>query len=208
MRLNKLSPLALGAAALLTAAAACPADAELLTNTSFEDDFTGYSAFGPGFRFGVDADANTGDQGLVNDVLTTDPAGSGFRGVFQAVPGTPGDGYTFSGFIRGVSLDNTEAFLKLEFLDASNAVIAGTESARVIADQPFTLTAIPEQIAPAGTATVQVLGFVSADLDNLTDGDFVIFDDFSLTSRVIPEPATAGLIGLGLLGLTARRRRA
>lgn len=204
---RNLSVKQFGAASLLLVGLSANANAELLTNPSFEDGFTGYSTFGPGFRFGGGGDANTGAQGLVNDVLITDGAAN-LRGVLQSVAATPGDGYTFSAFIRGVSLDNTSAFLELKFLDVGNAQIGNAVQTPMISiDQGFTIATIPEQIAPAGTATVQVAGLVLTDLGgDLGDADFVIFDDFSLTARVVPEPASFALVGVGLMGLTTRRR--
>jgi len=53
------------------------------------------------------------------------------------------------------------------------------------------------------------LPFVAAALRNSTDingGDRIGFDDF--TVAIVPEPSTALLLGAGLLGLAATRRRA
>lgn len=55
-----------------------------------------------------------------------------------------------------------------------------------------------------GTYTLRIRG---GDIDNDETGNHTGIDNLSIGGTVIPEPSAVGLLGLGLLGLTARRRR-
>jgi len=82
--------------------------------------------------------------------------------------------------------------LPFAFYDGTNATAVRT----------FTLS--PEQIAAANLAQQVVL-----HLDGSNSTDFVAFDYFQLDADVtpVPEPATLGLVGLGLAAIARRRMR-
>jgi hypothetical protein len=187
----------------------------------------------PGFEVG---DASGGDfyggtsWGAFNDNWTTnDFARSGTQslkvfgpffqfggaGAVQAQPAVPGTSYTASGFIMSPTGDRINgtnfAVVKLEFLNASNAVIGAVESTQ------FTATSDPADtwaarsatgVAPAGTVNAQIV-LVHVQLNNPVTGGAVFFDDTDLSLTVIPEPAlgTAGLLVLGGMALRRRRHR-
>ena len=189
----------------------------LLTNPGFEngnlDGFITFDTSDGGippnnsFRISEGADANSGTFGLVSDVLASQPVA--IRGVQQSVTTgiTPGQIFNASVFIRGISINDSSAFLEFVFLDASGDAIAGTtvQSAAVVADQDFTLASVLNQTAPADAAGIRIGGIVTQSGPPSDGADFFAFDDFSLT--IVPEPASLGLLGLGALCLLSRRHR-
>jgi hypothetical protein len=129
----------------------------------------------------------------------------------QSKPGVPGATYTLTGW-AGAEPNYLAArsVFAIDFLNAANAVIGGQELDLVAAGlftdngQPFdykqyTVTAT----APAGTVFVRARASMIDGIPNPAGGGqaFVV-DDFVL----IPEPATASLLALGLAPLARRRR--
>lgn len=152
-----------------------------VVNPGFETgDLTGWLTFGQGWRTGVGADAYTGEFGLVNDVLTNDA--DNFRGVFQSVPVIEGERYSAGVYIRAVNIESSESWFELQWLDSGGGIIDQLQSAHVAADQPFTLMAMDDAIAPAGAVTASVRGIVFMPTPPPEDADFHIFDDFFLLS--------------------------
>jgi hypothetical protein len=99
------------------------------------------------------------------------------------------------------------AVVKLEFLNAGNTVIGFAESPQITTSslpvdtwQQF----IAQGTAPAGTTTAQIV-LVHVQLDNPPAGGAIFFDNTAF--GIVPEPATAALTGLGLLGMLGFRRR-
>lgn len=204
-KFNMFTKKIVASASILLLGMSVTSNAELLVSEGFEaGDFSGWTTFGEGWRIGGGGDANTGAFGAVNDVLTSHT--SVFRGVQQTVAATAGDLYTFSAFIAGVTVDQSSAFLEMNFLDGSGGVIASATSAPITMDQPFTQVSIVEATAPVGTVQVRAGAIVLASgIDNTTqsDADFLIFDDFSLT---VPEPASIALLGVGVACMLGRKR--
>ena len=119
----------------------------------------------------------------------------------------------------GVLLDGTSGAgteFRVEFLDAANDFIGGQFATNVdisggLVDQEFVTFTNGPLVIPDGTVTVRAVLAVQSfggGADGDTDAVSVFVDDFTLTNlSAVPEPASASLIVLGLVGLVARRRR-
>jgi hypothetical protein len=143
--------------------------------------------------------------------LATDGPATGH--LQQAVPGTAGTNYKLTGWAGAeANALMADAVFAIDFLNSGGGVI-GSSSLSLLPTlfvpngQPFnykqyTVTGV----APAGTTQVQARASMIDALGNPAGGGqaFVI-DDFVL-SRV-PEPATLGMLGFGLMGLQLIRRR-
>jgi hypothetical protein len=179
----------------------------LLSNAGFEDPTvdTG-SAVGNFFRFGSGASGVSTESTAMPrsgarhiDLSIVGP--NQFAGVFQTLPGpvNPGQSVTFTGWHKSVENPfNATVELKIEWAGAPqnrfDVLALGA------AYEQFTHTAV----APAGTTGATVTYAISSF--GAGQGDATVFvDDFVAT--VIPEPATFGMLGLGLAGLGVMRRR-
>lgn len=184
--------------------------ANLLANPGFEDPIT---TDGPpfvgsweGFSGGPPASVANGSVEPLSGAMEVDLTlgnVNNFAGVFQDVPVAGLASVTFSGFHQAASspLDlGTE--IRIEWRDAVSEVGRTLNLTPVANDvyTPFSLTAT----APANATTARVVyaiqSFSTAPLGNGT----VYLDDFSV---VVPEPASAVLLGLGLLSLFCVCRR-
>ncbi len=211
-------------------------------------------------NFGVNSN-HSGDQGLwLMPWRGGRPNQQGapttvFADLKQSVAGTPGMTYTMTGWARfefhyaggadNLDLDHmlptdtdgppspTDTFFALEFLDASNNVLAGSVVIELKANgQPndprddlipnFTVEdAMWHQhmlmaVAPANTVNVQVRASMVGGVFNVDPRQSAFVDDFSLTATAgsgaslgggaVPEPATWVLAAVGLLLAGAVRR--
>jgi hypothetical protein len=150
--------------------------------------------------------------------------------ILQTVAGTPGAQYSFSGwskwetgYIGADPLSATSTFLRVEFLNAANAVIGTpvTLDMRTVQqnDDTWRQITMPNATAPAGTAFVRVSAGATGMGDSGIPGpQSAMFDQFSLMNLSagsgnllsplgVPEPATASLIFIGLIALCGARRR-
>jgi hypothetical protein len=143
----------------------------------------------------------------------TDGAATGH--LYQDVPATPGVRYNLSGWAGAeANFLAAGAEIALEFLDSGGAVIPA--SGQVVNLLP-TLTLdnglafdykkyTASGVAPAGAISVRSRASMIGAMGNPAGGgQAYVVDDFVLTA--VPEPATLGLLGLGLVGLTVIRRR-
>jgi hypothetical protein len=145
--------------------------------------------------------------------------------ILQTVPAAAGGNYTFrgwskweSGYNGAVEGSSTETFLKMEFLDSSNAVIGtpATLDLRTVQMPDNMWREFPlSAVAPAGTVNVRVSAG-AAGMMATSGPQSAMFDDFSLelagagTSNLlagaVPEPSAGMLAAIAVLGVVLRRK--
>ncbi|MBA3482549.1 MAG: PEP-CTERM sorting domain-containing protein [Pirellulales bacterium] len=160
-------------------------------------------------------DTNPGDLGLFFKPFTGNVAdGPATVNMVQDNPAVAGLIYTLTGW-AGAEANYLSAGSQfaVEFLNGGGAVIGGNVN-------PLATLLVPNgqafnykqysvsALAPVGTALVRARASMIGGQGNPAGGGqaFVV-DDFTLTSSNIPEPSTLALLGLGLLGVGAIRRR-
>lgn len=192
----------------------------LLTNPSFESPDasagdvpadsggSGYFKFNDAF-ISAAFPANTGSQVL--KIFGPFQPGGG-AGVGQSgFAATAGDLFTASAFALNPSVDPMQGanfgIVQLQYFDAGSNLLLSIDSNQVnaLVPQDTYIPLVASGLAPAGTATAQFV-IVHVQANDPVTGGSVIFDDASLVSGVIPEPASLGLLGVAGLGLMRRRR--
>lgn len=167
-----------------------------LTNPGFESDFSDWNTFGQGWRIGGGGDARSGGKGAVNDVLASDS--DNFRGVFQNVPVAAGWNYRASVYIKGVSLQTSESWLEIQWLNSGGGLVSQDKSSNITADQGFVFLELNSLAAPAGAVTASVRAIVQM-LSVPVDSDFHIVDDFNFGLK---QAAVNGVLGSASIAFT------
>jgi hypothetical protein len=183
----------------------------LLANPGFElptstTTSTGnWMRFDAGAAFGSSVDSTVMPHSGTGHVDLKTLQANSFAGVFQLlpVPVNPGDTVTFTGWHKSVGTSNQTSEIKLEWQGTPNPPQNRMDVLNVGNDYTmFTHSGV----APAGTAGV-VITYAISSFGAGQGASQVYIDDFSATVTPVPEPAAAGLLGLGLAVIAARRRR-
>jgi hypothetical protein len=129
-----------------------------------------------------------------------------FAGVFQNLNMTvnPGDSVTFTGWAKNASGApfNATQEIKLEWQGTPNPPQNRMDDLTLGSDyEMFTHSGV----APAGTTGLVVTYAISSFGAGQTGESSVFLDDITVT--IVPEPASATLFGISLLGLIGLRRR-
>jgi hypothetical protein len=167
----------------------------------FDDNWEAFSGGAGATSAAASAEPRTGAQHLSLDIVNTNNT---FAGVFQDVPVAAGQSVTFGGWNKTISspLDLGAEF-RIEWRSASAEVSRTANILPTLGSDytPFSLTAA----APAGAVIARVVYAIQTFGPEPTNTGTVYVDDVSVTA--VPEPASAGLIGVAALGLLRLARR-
>jgi hypothetical protein len=199
-------------AAVAALALAGGADAQQFTNPGFEDPITSDGApfvgFWEGFAGGNASAANsttTPRNGTMSVALNLS-APNTFAGVFQDIPGlTPGQQRIFSGWHRTPSSPlNLGVEVRIEWRNSvSNTEVDRTLNSTPVPTGDYAQFTLPVTV-PAGADTARTVYAIQSFSTNPLGSGQVIIDDFSFA---VPEPASAGLLAVGIMAVTALKRR-
>lgn len=197
--------LAAGLAAVFVAAAAA-VQANLIEDGDFED--TGRAAWGGWdgsmtVDYDSTAEAHGGLEALVMTWTASVPEWDSAV-ASQVVPVTPGEEWLAEAYVKiTVPLNNAYAYLETIFKDAGDAEVGKQQSAWLSGAGDWTRITTSGIVSNnAASATVQLVALPWA---GGSSSGTVYWDD--VWASTIPEPATCVMLGIGLAGILAVRRR-
>jgi hypothetical protein len=183
-------------------------------NPGFEDPITfdgpPFVGFWEGFSGGATAIVSNSTlmprSGAQHASLAITNTDNTFAGVFQDVPVTAGEFWTFSGYHKTPSspLDVGVEF-RIEWRNSvSNTEIGRTPNSTTAPSADYTLFSLGAAV-PAGADLARVVYAIQTFTPEPTNNGTVFLDDMSF---VVPEPTSAALLACGAGLVAARRRRA
>jgi hypothetical protein len=188
--------------------------ANMVTNPGFETgNFTGWNSYGTWYVSDTPDDVHSGTYAAVNSLtVAAGTTSTTYSGLYQNIADPNAAGRVFDASVwisTAVTNGYSDAFLQLQFQNASGSVLQQYETTPVRGDQAYSQYSLSNLVAPSGTAIIQMQGVVNG-IGGLTlstsNTGYTRFDSFSLTA--VPEPASAALMTLGIAGfaLVCRRR--
>ncbi|MFH0953561.1 MAG: PEP-CTERM sorting domain-containing protein [Verrucomicrobiota bacterium] len=185
------------------------ASANLLLNADFSSDgvFTNLAAAN------MTSWNHWGDSGYYQGDIGGNPSAKAWwddSGIYQDFTATPGTVYALSVMAQqrtGDLLVNWHGYLKVEFYNALNVGVGTQELDYISSADPADSWVLlsGSSTSPVSTA----YGRIVLGINNWAEGPSgaAYFDDASVDASVVPEPALAGLVLLGGLGLAMLRKR-
>jgi hypothetical protein len=167
------------------AVACCVAFAEsaaaqnLLANPGFESGLSSWTTVGPGWRIGVGADAHSGRNGAVCDVLPTQESTQQWRILYQNIAASPGEVFSASAWLRTVSLKASRSYFEIQFLNDSKDVIRQFDTRPVQSDGGYGRWQFETLAAPPKTAFISVRAVVNVERPS-SSNEFHTWDDIEL----------------------------
>ena len=155
--------------------------------------------------FRNDLTAQDGDKYMIVNG-STDPTKRVLQ-LAQVVPVVAGETYYFQGFAASVYPDAPASLtFAVDYLDAMSNVVSsssGQLAAPAIA-QDWQLIGF-DSVAGMGSLTARI---TITNAQTAAGGNDFALDNLSFSTQPVPEPTTVAALGLGVLGLARRRRRA
>lgn len=186
---------------------------ELFSNNDFEGPFGNgdvinvanwHSFAGPGAT-GAGANTTSPLSGLTHGQIEIAGASNSFAGLQQQAAVTAGDLYTFSFFAEEDAGLDVGIEYRIEWRDAADNEISRDQLTATTFGSPYSQFSVGG-VAPAGAVAARAI-IALQSFQGGTQG-LIRVDDTSFTGpAAIPEPTALAMLGLGGLGLVARRRR-